>query len=157
MTSWTTRTRRSTVRAHGRRPLVAALALATCILALGGARTAFAQNDHLTCYKAKDTAKVFKSAKVDLLALQDSVFPTENCQIKAGSKMVCVPSQKLNVSVVEGQDNPFVNQDLTDVQLCYKVKCPKVALPPLTVTDQFGTRALEKFKASRLCVPAIQN
>ena len=156
MTSWTTRTRRAHERAHGRRPLIAALLAATCLLAVAD-RGAFAQNDHLTCFKAKDTAKVFKSAAADLLPLQSAEFATENCSIKAGSKMVCIPSQKLNVSVVGGQDNPFAAQDLTDVQLCYKIKCPKVDLPPLTVSDQFGTRDIEKFKASQLCVPAVQN
>jgi len=157
MTSWTKRTRLAGERAHERRSATAALAAATCLLVLAAGPSAWAQNDHLTCYKAKDTAKVFKSASADLLPLQDSVFPTENCQIKAGSKMVCVPSQKLNVTVVDGTDDPFDSQDLSDIQLCYKVKCPKVELPPLTVTDQFGTRAVEKFKASQLCVPAALN
>ena len=39
----------------------------------------------------------------------------------------------------------------------YKLKCPKkdVALP--TVVDQFGERAMGKFKASLLCGPAVVN
>ena len=41
-----------------------------------------AQLDHYKCFKAKDTAKVFKKAAADLTALQ-SEFPYENCALKA--------------------------------------------------------------------------
>jgi hypothetical protein len=116
--------------------------------------TAHAQNDHYNCYKAKDTAKVFKSATADLTAFQVQ-FAAENCAIKAKSKQVCVPASKTVTAIVDGTDAPFPAQNLTDLQICYKIKCPKVAIAPIEVSDQFGTRNIEKFKASTLCVPAV--
>ena len=121
------------------------------------AATASAQPfDHYKCFKAKDTAKVFKKAAVDLTALQ-SEFPNENCGLKAKPKKVCIPASKQVLGVEDGNDNPFDAQVLTNAQVCYKMKCPKATISPLEVTDQFGTRDIEKFKPSTLCVPAVIN
>jgi len=135
----------------------AATATLVCLLALGVSGVAGAQtDDHLKCYKAKDTVKVFKKASVNLETLQ-AEFDTEDCEIKAGSKRICFPASKTVTEVVDGDDAPFPAPELMDVQVCYKLKCPKkdVALP--FVVDQFGSRAMEKFKASMLCGPAIVN
>ena len=127
-----------------------------CLFALTTAGAADAQLDHYKCFKAKDTAKVFKKASADLTTLQ-AEFPSENCALKKKAKKVCIPASKQVLSIVEGTDVPFPAQDLSDAQLCYKIKCPKVAIAPLEVTDQLGTRNIEKFKASTLCVPAVIN
>ena len=118
--------------------------------------TASAQLDHYKCFKAKDTAKVFKKATADLTTLQ-AEFPDENCSIKAKPSKVCVPASKEVLTIEDGADTPFAAQDLTNAQVCYKMKCPKAALSPLEVTDQLGTRNIEKFKGSTLCVPATVN
>jgi len=127
------------------------LAVLLCTMSVTAAH---AQSDHYNCYKAKDTVKVFKSAAADLTPFQ-AEFAAENCAIKPKSKQVCVPASKTVTAIVDGTDAPFAAQDLTDLQLCYKIKCPKVDIAPLEVSDQFGTRTIEKFKATKLCVPAV--
>ncbi len=127
-----------------------------CLFALTTAGAAEAQLDHYKCFKAKDTAKVFKKAAADLTTLQ-AEFPNENCALKAKAKKVCIPASKQVLTIDGGTDVPFAAQDLTNAQVCYKMKCPKGSLAPLQVTDQFGTRDIEKFKPSTLCVPAVIN
>jgi hypothetical protein len=128
---------------------IGATALLLCMI-----MPARAQHDHYTCYKVKDAAKVFRRATADLTPFQ-SPFATQGCAIKARAKRVCVPSSKTVTAMVEGDDAPFPAQELFNLQVCYKIKCERPELAPIEVSDQFGTRSVAKFKASRLCVPAV--
>ncbi|TFH20310.1 MAG: hypothetical protein E4H03_12440, partial [Myxococcales bacterium] len=128
--------------------------LCTLFLALA-ATPAQAQFDHLKCYKAKDQ-KTFKKAQVDLTALQTQFGVSESCEIKAKAKLFCVPVTKTVLSIEDGLDTPFPAEDLAFDRLCYKLKCPAAQIGPEEVSDQFGTRQLDKFKASLLCTPAVK-
>lgn len=122
------------------------------------------QNDHLQCYKIKDSTKF--TALADLsTASQDPPFPLAlGCKIAGKAKQFCVPVDKDNVqeSTAPGPDpNYFVasaGQFLQNDFICYKVKCPKppVAISDTEVTDQFDTRVLTKFKTSMVCTPAVK-
>jgi len=114
-----------------------------------------AQFDHLKCYKAKDQ-KLFKSVDADLSALQSQFGLAENCQIKPKAKMFCVPATKTVTAIEDGSDSPFAAEDLVFDRLCYKIKCPKTTIAAEEVSDQFGTRSIEGFKASMLCTPAVK-
>ncbi|TFH25602.1 MAG: hypothetical protein E4H03_00280 [Myxococcales bacterium] len=128
------------------------------------ASVAMAQNDHLSCYKIKDSTKF--SALADLSTLvQDPPFPpAAGCKIAGKAKQFCVPVDKNNVqeSDAPGPDpNYFIEtagQTLTNDFICYKVKCPKLTAPisDTEVTDQFDTRVLTKFKSSTICTPAVK-
>jgi len=123
-------------------------------VALTAATTASAQfYDHQKCYKFKD-AKMFRSVEADIDSLRVE-FGLENCDIKAKGKLYCVPADKSVTEIVDGTDTPFAADELAFDRICYKIKCPNVTHPPMTVSDQFGTRAGEKFKASMLCTPAV--
>ncbi len=131
-----------------------ALALSVLLSIVSITSTAEAQNDHYKCFSVRDSAKVFKRAAADLTPAQVEFAP-ENCSIKPKSKQICAPSSKLVTSIVDGTDTPFAAQDLAAFQVCYRIKCAKTDLPPLEVSDQFGTRTIEKFRPSKLCVPAV--
>jgi hypothetical protein len=128
----------------------ATLLLASGFVALAGAQT----TDHLKCYKIKDVG-AFKSATADLSPLQPE-FPSQNCSLKGKAAELCVPADKDNVVIVAGVVQNFPAQAVTDAQLCYKIKCPANTVAPLEVSDQFGTRNIEKFKASKVCGPAFE-
>jgi len=120
---------------------------------------AWAQADHLRCFKAKDGAKF--DATAVLSALQTQFGVDETCSIKGKGKLFCVPVTK---SVTNFEDKSkdgipqvaFTGQTLENDRLCYKIKCPNVEIGPEVVTDQFGTRTIEKFKSQFLCTPAVK-
>ena len=140
------------------RRAVVSLGLCALLLPAIGPTPAAAQlYDHLKCYKIKDAAS-FTSA-VTLQALQ-AQFGVENCTVLK-SKLFCVPVDK-EVTGFQDRTQPplnpdpsFAGQALDDDRICYKIKCPQVSLAPLQVTDQFGTRNVEKFKPQFLCTPAF--
>jgi len=132
-----------------------ALAVLTLVSGLA-APGSYAQTfDHLKCYKIKDQRQ-FKSAQVSLQALQAQFGALDNCTIKGKAKEFCVPVDK-NVTQIDGGSLQTVDgTDLGFDRLCYKVKCPKRDIMPEQVSDQFGTRSIEKFKVSLLCTPAVK-
>jgi len=137
-----------------------ALSLAVVAVTLGGAVATVHAADHLKCFKVKDNGKF--NAAVALTALQEQFGVNENCTVKGKANLFCVPVEK-TVQTFEGLDKngasvqiPLAGDDLIDDRVCYKVKCPKVDIAPELVTDQFGSRNVEKFKAQFLCTPAIK-
>ena len=121
--------------------------LATLIVALALAGPAGAQPlDHLKCYKGKD-AQTKASYTADLGGL----VAEPGCMIKVPAAMACVPATKTNVNPpppgggATGTPNAFG---------CYKIKCPKAALPPLQLNDQFGSRVFTPKAPKLLCAPA---
>lgn len=129
--------------------------VASALVVLGSS-FAFAQPyDHLKCYKMKDT-ETFHSANADIGTIEPS-FGLQNCRIKKKARQICIPATKDVTEITDGTDTPFAvaTDDLAFEQVCYKITCPSVTIPPQTVSDQFGTRTVEKLKASTLCVPAV--
>ncbi len=103
--------------------------------------------DHLECFKPKDTVKL--KAVADLVA--PGLYAASGCKLGPATNY-CTPAIKIvtvsNVPVI-----PLPGQNLTTDYICYKMKCPKVALIQ-GVVDQFGPRTLVKLKQQQLCVPA---
>lgn len=126
-------------------------ALAVCMC---GAQPAPAQTfDHLYCFKARDE-KVFKSAAVDLDPSL-AAFAATGCTIKAKAKEVCLPATASVTAVEDGTHLPIAGPALTFERLCYKLKCPKFEPAPETFSDAFGTRELSRFRATKICLPAV--
>lgn len=128
------------------------------LLGLALASPVMAVNDHLQCYKVKDTAIVLKGT-VDLTDQLSGALA--GCKISS-SKIYCRASAKSNPSVLNVITPiiplPYTGVEIGDDQdrLCYKVSCPKVVpdIPTQTVTDQFGTHTLTKPKTGMVCTPA---
>ena len=104
-----------------------------------------AQNDHLQCFKVKDPqTKNTYTADIDGLVLE------AGCRVKVPATMACVPATKSHVSPPPpsgggtGRPNAF---------FCYKTKCPKVTLPTLAGSDQFGARSVAPTGAKLVCAP----
>ena len=109
--------------------------------------------DNLKCYKVKDGQK-FKSATVDLTPLDTPPFVVEQgCTLKGKAMKVCTPVDK-QVVATDASELPVSGETLSRSFLCYKLKCPKLAVPDVQFADQFGARVLTKFQAKELCVPA---
>jgi len=126
-----------------------------CLFCVVGSTSASSQTyDHLKCYKIKDL-QTFKRASVDLDVLSGLFAGIDHCKIKGRAKELCIPAAKSNVSVVGGSETPLVGQEHGFERLCYKLKCPKPGLAATSFTDQFGTRSLDRFKAVKLCTPAV--
>jgi hypothetical protein len=121
------------------------------LLVLSSAAPARAQAtaDHLKCFKVKDP-----NAKTKYMADLSGVLAQSGCEFKSAAAMACVPSAAENVSPVppgvgaSGTPNTFG---------CYKLKCPKGVVPPLTLDDAFGSRVLDKGVAKMICAPAAQS
>jgi hypothetical protein len=108
-----------------------------------------APDDHLDCFKVKDTLK--SNAIVDLTTQRYGV--ESGCKVKVKSAMLCTPATKVLASSTAPALS-FDGQSMTNSKLCYKVKCPKVVLPNPLVLDQFGQRTLSKLSPKILCTPA---
>ncbi len=131
--------------------LVAALSLSLSALP----SAAQSPSDHLKCFKVKDQ-KTFKHAAAEITAVQTQFNLSEACKVVGKAKLFCVPATKTVISIEDGSDNPFPGQHLEFDQTCYKIKCPAAEIAPELVSDQFGSRTLEKFKAAFLCTPAVK-
>jgi Matrixin len=109
---------------------------------------------HLKCYKTKDArAKALYTA--DLLA-NVAGFPDElGCRVSVGAKQICVEVDKQNVSPTPPGGGPAAPPNAGSVFLSYKIKCPKVTVPPATLVDQFGPTTLTVGAAKELLVPAL--
>lgn len=130
-------------------------ALSTIALVAATHSPAEAQYDHLKCFKTKDV-KLFKKASADISAVRATFGINENCKINPQAKLLCIPATKTVTEIEEGTDTPFAADELAFDQTCYKIKCPQVDIAPQEVTDQFGTRDVDKLKASLLCMPAFE-
>jgi hypothetical protein len=124
--------------------LVAASALGLCLIQAPPTRAQVP--DHLKCYKVRDP-QATKSYSADLGGL----IPEPGCTIRVPAVMACLPATKSNVDPsppgggATGTPNAFG---------CYKVKCPKVTPPTISLADQFGNRVVTPTKAKLLCAPA---
>ena len=133
------------------------VAIATLLVLFVSVTAAQAQPDHLQCHKIKDSQR-FKFADVALIAAQSAFQMPDVCTIKGKAKKFCVPVEK----AVTGTDAPGsligAGPDLSAADyLCYKMKCPKIAIADTLATDQFGERDLLKIKtAQEICVPAVK-
>jgi hypothetical protein len=134
---------------------ISALLVALGVMSLAIATPVAAQPfDHLKCYKVKDPHKF--EATADLVPRDDPPFAVEpGCRVKVTGKKLCVPVDKqllaTTAPVVE-----FPTAEASSDYLCYKVKCPKGAVPDLEVTDQFGTRTVSGLRAKEICTPAVK-
>ncbi len=101
--------------------------------------------DHLKCYKVKDP-----QAPATYTADLGGLVADAGCRIKVPALMACVPATKANVTPTPpggggtGTPNSF---------FCYKAKCPKATIPPITGQDQFGSRTVTPSAAKLLCAP----
>jgi hypothetical protein len=101
--------------------------------------------DHLKCYKVKDPAP-----RASYTADLGGLVAEPGCTIRVPATMACVPATKTNVNPTppggggSGTPNSF---------FCYKVRCPRAALPTLTGADQFGSRTVMPSVAKLLCAP----
>jgi len=115
---------------------------------IGTSTLALAQvPDHLKCYPIKDSAP-----KAQYVADLDGLSPQTGCRIKVPAKMLCVETSKQNVNPPAPGGGPS-GTPAGDFA-CYKVKCPHGVLPPVYVTDQFGSRMVTPKPAKLVCVPA---
>jgi hypothetical protein len=122
------------------------IASAIVAVSLTLAATASAQiADHLECYKVRDP-----QAKTSYTADLGGLVAEPGCLIRVPAKMACVPSTKTNVQPTppgtggSGTPNAFG---------CYKIKCPKSALPAVALNDQFGSRSVTPITPKLLCAP----
>jgi hypothetical protein len=109
--------------------------------------------DHLKCYAIKDSLlsgvrNPVKSYTADL----DGLAPEPGCVIKMPAKYLCVETTKANVQPTPpgSAAGPSAGQFL-----CYKVKCPKAALPSILENDQFGLHSVTPKSSKLVCAPAI--
>jgi len=65
--------------------------------------------------------------------------------------MLCIETTKENVQPAPPGGGPTGTPAGTFA--CYKVKCPKGLLPPVGITDQFGTLTVSPRGAKLLCAP----
>ncbi len=138
-------------------PLVAVAASAVlCVIA--APLPASAQHyDHLKCYKIKDEANFTATVTLDALLGQ---FGNESCTVKGRGKMFCVPVDKAVTAFADKSSTGipptgYQGDEQSDSRICYRVKCPSASIAPELVSDQFGTRAVERFKTQMLCAPAV--
>lgn len=142
------------MRPCDRRPLLFSV---FALLLTAGQAIAIAPQDHEKCYKIKDPLKL--SANVDLISPE---FGTEAGCLVSKAKYFCTPATKVVNTAVDKTTGSAIT--LLDVyaaaapgdRICYKLKCPGVAIGAVDVTDQFGARAITASSASYVCTPAVQ-
>src|SRR5262245_53633749 len=127
------------------KPTFVALIAALTLPALASAQPV---QDHLKCYKVKDSR-----AKASYTADLGGLVSEPGCLIKVPGTMLCVEATKTNVNPPppDGTDNGRPAGRF----LCYKLKCPKPVLTPLPWHDQFGATTLTPTVPKMLCAPEI--
>ena len=120
----------------------------TVVLIAFGVASAQSTADHLKCYKVKDP-----QPKVAYTADLGGLVAEPGCKIKVPAVMACVPATKTNVSPPP-ENGGAGTGTVPDAFGCYKVKCPKAALPTLALNDQFGSRSVTPVAAKLLCAPS---
>ncbi|MFP6663322.1 MAG: hypothetical protein VCC00_03875 [Deltaproteobacteria bacterium] len=131
---------------------LAALTLgAVALLGVAASAEAKPMDDHLACFKIKDSAKL--RVKLNLLANEAQVrYSIRGCKMKARADEFCVPATKL---VTYGEHSPIGGQTLRNDFLCYKLRCEQQGYQKRQwVKDQFGRRQIGAFKPARICTPA---
>jgi hypothetical protein len=126
--------------------------LAAALVAVLTNSAAWAQTDHLQCFKIKDLAG--KAAyTLDLVPGDGDFSVAAGCEITLPAKQLCIDVAKTNV--VPPAPGGVVGSP-AQKYLCYKVKCPKQELATAAL-DQFGTHSIELKSSSLLCAPAPAN
>ena len=129
-----------------RRKAVSVLAAGACLaLFAGGARAQTA--DHLKCYKVRDSAP-----RIRYTANLTGLAPESGCVIKVPAKLLCVATTKTAVTPTPPGGVP--SGPNAGLFVCYKVKCPRGAVPAVSVKDQFATHGFTPAAAKLLCAPA---
>ena len=130
------------------------LAAAFVAMAHGPARAQVVQ-DHLTCFKTRDPAKV--QYALDLVAIKQPEFSQKGCVVAGTSIAFCVPSTK----ALRDPDKPKVDLPGSELEFDYvmfKIRCPRTPLPNKLVTDQLAGPRVVKFTAPiSVLVPATKD
>jgi hypothetical protein len=103
--------------------------------------------DHLKCSRTEYTSEAYETPDIRRTAFGVD----QGCTIQAKVRELCVPT---SADVIDG-DTDFHGDDAGVERLCYKVKCPKRALPAVQVTDRFGSRTVGVRRSRMLCLPVV--
>jgi len=125
-------------------------------IAVVGARAVHAAGkaDHLICYKMAD--KFVIAAAVDMIADLQPEFTQRDCRLLKPIEF-CVPATKQNINNPPPGALDLVGQPLRQDYICYLAKCAVGLVPPAKkVGDQFGVRIEQKYKPTKICVPAAK-
>jgi hypothetical protein len=131
---------------------LAALTLgAVALLGIAASAEAKPMDDHLACFKIKDSAKL--RVKLNLLANEAQIrYSIRGCKMKARADEFCVPATKI---VTYGEHNPIGGQRLENDFLCYHLRCERQRYQDRQwVKDQFGRRQIGAFRPTKICTPA---
>jgi hypothetical protein len=113
---------------------------------LAGSARAQVLDDHLECFKTKDThKKTFYTAQVE------GFTPRHGCVVKLPAAMLCLPTPEPDMFPTPPAASPG---DAQQAILCYKIRCRKGVLPALVVADQFGARRVKPKRPHLFCTPA---
>ena len=119
--------------------------VATIVITVSLVSAAFAQSDHLECFKVRDSER-----KARYTAKLQNLATPHGCVVKLPAKLMCVPTVSPQLSPTPPGAAPGRN---TGAFLCYKLRCRAGALAPLAVTDQFGRRIVKPRRSRLLCAP----
>ncbi|MFM8412653.1 MAG: hypothetical protein ACKOCT_20565 [Alphaproteobacteria bacterium] len=112
------------------------------------------EQDHLTCFKTRDPAKV--AYALDLVAIKQPEFIAKGCKVAGMSVAFCVPSTK----ALRDPSTPKVDLPGSLLEfdyVMYKIKCPRTPLPTKQVTDQLAGARNVRFSAPiSVLVPATK-
>jgi len=141
----------------------AVVSILAALIAASFSSAAAQEFDHLECYQVKDPLRL-RGPKPSWLDLSRAVGATEQCRIVGGFRLYCVPVRKEVTASIErkldGRYEPFVPLPFDGVseqsRICYRIRCVDAEPPEGVVSDQFGTRSVEKAKPFLLCGPAVE-
>ena len=120
-------------------------AVATTVIVVALVSAAFAQSDHLECFKVRDSER-----KARYTTRLQNLAPPHGCVVKLPAKLMCVPTAAPELSPTPPGAAPGRS---TGAFLCYKIRCRTGAVAPLAVTDQFGRRIVKPRRSRLLCAP----
>jgi hypothetical protein len=127
------------------------LATVLCASLLVGGVPAFAANDHLKCYKAREIVGPGKVQYTATLVSGIGLNTEPGCLIKGPARLVCTPVSKTSVSPTPPGGGPTAT---TRRFFCYKIKCAPGPDQTVSGTDQFGGHTYTIRRPKTLCLPA---
>jgi hypothetical protein len=114
------------------------------------AESAYATSrDHLECRRIGDSNE--ETAVVDLTTLPFGL--DADCTVRARAREVCVPASPDVFAAGSENAGSVPAAEIAQERICYRIDCPRRALPPAVATDRFGTRRIALRGPRLFCTP----
>ncbi len=115
---------------------------------------ALAPFDHLQCFNVRDRSRSRVTMDLDVLGPAD-LPPESRCRLHPFARQYCTPASSTTQSF-GAPLLPIAGAEVAGDYLCYWLRCRKNRIPDFETTNRFGTTTFQRFRARKVCLPAVR-